>query len=91
MTKTPRTDIEFSSFFCWSEREVKLRIWAESLEIELVAKDSECKAKVIEALEEAAKICEGVDDDDGSPDTWDWHAKDYAKAIRELIEKRKGK
>ena len=36
------------------------------------------------AIEAAASACEGVDDDDGSPDTWDWHAKDYAKAVRAL-------
>ena len=36
------------------------------------------------AIEECAKVCEGTDEDDGSPDTWDWHAKDYAKAIRAL-------
>ena len=44
-------------------------------------------------LEEAAKVCEGWDHEgapnDGGPDTWDWHAKDYARAIRAL--KRSGR
>ena len=36
------------------------------------------------AIEAAASVCDGPDENDGSPDTWDWHAKDYAKAIRAL-------
>jgi hypothetical protein len=37
-------------------------------------------------LEEAAKACEGDGTEEG-PDTWDWHQKDYAKAIRSLKRK----
>lgn len=33
--------------------------------------------------EEDAKICEQSDTDGEGPDCWDWHSKDYAKAIRE--------
>ena len=38
-----------------------------------------------EALEEAAKVCEGNDGE--GPDTWGWHQKDYARAIRALLQK----
>jgi hypothetical protein len=44
-------------------------------------------AKVREALEEAAGVCEQTDEDGEGPDCWDWHAKDYARAIRALIPK----
>lgn len=33
-------------------------------------------------IEECAKVCEG--DGEETPDAWDWHSKDYAKAIRAL-------
>lgn len=32
--------------------------------------------------EKDAKICEQQDEDGEGPDCWDWHSKDYAKAIR---------
>jgi len=32
--------------------------------------------------EACAKVCEQTDDNHEGPDTWDWHSKDYAKAIR---------
>ena len=32
--------------------------------------------------EECAKICEQSDEDGEGPDCWDWHAKDFAAAIR---------
>ena len=32
--------------------------------------------------ERCAKVCEQTDDDGEGPDCWDWHAKDYARAIR---------
>lgn len=35
-----------------------------------------------EIIEECAKVCEG--DGEETPDAWDWHSKDYAKAIRAL-------
>ena len=35
------------------------------------------------AKEEDAKICEQSDAYGEGPDCWDWHSKDYAKAIRE--------
>ena len=37
-----------------------------------------------DAIEEAAKVCEQVDKEGSGPDCWDWHSKDYAKAIRAL-------
>ena len=33
-------------------------------------------------IEECAKVCEG--DGEETPDAWEWHSKDYARAIREL-------
>jgi len=36
------------------------------------------------ALEEAAGVCEQGDESGSGPDCWDWHAKDYARAIRAL-------
>jgi hypothetical protein len=32
--------------------------------------------------EACAKVCEQVHEDFGGPDEWDWHSKDYARAIR---------
>lgn len=32
--------------------------------------------------ERCARICEQSDDDGEGPDSWGWHSKDYAKAIR---------
>jgi hypothetical protein len=37
-----------------------------------------------EALEEAAKSCQRSDEDGEGPDCWDWHAKDFAAAIRAM-------
>ena len=36
------------------------------------------------AIEAAAGVCEGADDDEGFPDTWVWGKKDYVKAVRAL-------
>jgi len=36
------------------------------------------------AIEEAARLCEQTDENGENPDCWNWHAKDYARAIREL-------
>lgn len=38
---------------------------------------------VRETREKCAKVCEG-DTFDSCPDTWSWHQKDYARAIRAL-------
>jgi len=39
------------------------------------------------ALEAAAAgVCEQADEDGEGPDSWGWHAKDYAKAIRAMKE-----
>jgi hypothetical protein len=39
------------------------------------------------ALEAAAAgACEQTDEDGEGPDSWGWHAKDYAKAIRAMKE-----
>ena len=35
-----------------------------------------------EENEACAKVCEQSDKDGEGPDCWDWHAKDYAAAIR---------
>jgi hypothetical protein len=35
-------------------------------------------------VERCARICEQSDEDGEGPDTWGWHAKDFAAAIREL-------
>jgi hypothetical protein len=32
--------------------------------------------------EACAKVCDQLDEDFEGPDTWDWHSKDYAAAIR---------
>jgi hypothetical protein len=32
--------------------------------------------------EACAKVCEQTDEEFEGPDQWDWHSKDYAKAIR---------
>ncbi len=32
--------------------------------------------------EACAKVCEQFDEEEGGPDSWDWHSKDYAQAIR---------
>jgi len=47
------------------------------------------KVKEVRVLERAAKVCEGYRDDEPpepgeGPDTWDWHAKNYARAVRSL-------
>ena len=38
------------------------------------------------AMEAAASVCTQSDEDGEGPDCWDWHAKDYAAAIRTLPE-----
>ena len=38
------------------------------------------------ALEAAAGACEQTDEDGEGPDSWGWHSKDYAKAIRAMKE-----
>lgn len=40
------------------------------------------------AIETAAQICEGSYQE-GCPDTWGWHKKDYAKAIRDILNDRR--
>jgi hypothetical protein len=35
-----------------------------------------------EEREACAKVCEQSDDDGEGPDSWGWHSKDYATAIR---------
>ena len=35
-------------------------------------------------IEECARVCEQADADGEGPDCWDWHQKDYARAIRAL-------
>ena len=47
---------------------------------------ADLRAKLDGAHERAAMVCEQVDADGEGPDCWDWHAKDYAKAIRALKE-----
>ena len=37
---------------------------------------------IAEERERCARICEQSDDEGEGPDSWGWHAKDYAKAIR---------
>jgi hypothetical protein len=37
-----------------------------------------------QALEDAAAECVQTNEEGENPDCWDWHAKDYAKAIRAL-------
>ena len=39
-----------------------------------------------QALEEAARVCCQTDADGDGPDSWGWHSKDYAAAIRALKE-----
>lgn len=36
-------------------------------------------------VERCAQVCEQTEDGEG-PDCWDWHSKDYARAIRNLME-----
>ena len=80
MTKTPRTDaVAWAEWVPGKTQEstiIALFSFARELELELAAKDAECKAKVIEALEEALEIVES-----------DTHPR---RGIRSLIEKRKG-
>jgi len=40
------------------------------------------KAVLIER-EACAKVCEQTGEDGEGPDCWGWHAKDYARAIRQ--------
>ena len=46
--------------------------------------NTDLRAKLEAAYERAAMVCEQVDADGEGPDCWDWHAKNYAKAIRAL-------
>jgi hypothetical protein len=41
-----------------------------------------CKKMVALEREACAKLCEQCDEEGEGPDTWDWHSKDYAAAIR---------
>lgn len=59
------------------------------LQEQLSAATAALKEARDKALEEAAYACEGSGDEE-SPDCWDWHSKDYAKAIRALKSKRDG-
>ena len=46
-----------------------------------------CTLAADRALEAAAAgACEQTDEDGEGPDSWGWHAKDYAKAIRAMKE-----
>ena len=76
MTKTPRTDKQ-----AWfhSGIEVIYASTARELELELAAKDAECRLKVIEALEDARESVES-----------DTDPRRVHYGIRALIEKRKG-
>ena len=46
--------------------------------------DDDLRAKLGGAYEKAAQVCEQVDSNGEGTDCWDWHAKDYAAAIRAL-------
>jgi len=47
-----------------------------------------CTLAADAALEAAAAgACEQADDEGEGPDSWGWHSKDYAKAIRAMKEK----
>lgn len=37
-----------------------------------------------QGLREAREVCEQRDEEGEGPDCWDWHAKDYAAAIKQL-------
>lgn len=43
-----------------------------------------CTLAADRALEAAAGACEQTDEEGEGPDSWGWHAKDYAKAIRAM-------
>jgi len=43
-----------------------------------------CTLAADRALEAAAGACEQTDEDGEGPDSWGWHSKDYAKAIRAM-------
>ena len=46
-----------------------------------------CTLAADRALEAAAAgACEQADEDGEGPDSWGWHSKDYAKAIRAMKE-----
>ena len=72
-------------------REEIMGLWAakamqqskETIGIEMLIVDF---ANAIEASvkERAARVCEQRDGDGEGPDCWDWHAKDYAAAIRAM-------
>jgi hypothetical protein len=49
------------------------------------AHDFICRFAALVAAKEreaCAQVCEQTDEDGDGPDCWDWHAKDYARAIR---------
>ena len=52
----------------------------------LASRVADLRAQLDGAYERAARMCEQVDADGEGPDCWDWHAKNYAKAIRALKE-----
>ena len=45
-----------------------------------------CTLAASKALEAAAGACEQTDEEGQGPDSWGWHAKDYAKTIRAIKE-----
>lgn len=49
-----------------------------------------CTLAADRALEAAASACEQTDEDGEGPDSWGWHSKDYAKAIRAMKERPAG-
>lgn len=55
-------------------------------EIGEIAEERLCTLAAERALEAAASACEQTDEDGEGPDSWGWHAKDYAKAIRAMKE-----
>jgi hypothetical protein len=41
-----------------------------------------CQSSRAAERERCARLCEQTDEDGEGPDCWDWHSKDYARAIR---------
>ena len=52
----------------------------------LAIRVADLRAQLEGAYEKAAQVCEQTDDNGEGPDCWDWHAKDYAAAVRALKE-----
>jgi len=55
-------------------------------EIGQIAEERLCTLAADRAIEAAAGACEQTDEDGEGPDSWGWHSKDYAKAIRAMKE-----